>query len=55
MAAMTPEELFARLETRQENAAAKEGLTNLEPRLIKRLAGLVIAATAFATLIERIT
>ena len=59
MSTITPEERFARLETRQENAATKEDLANLETRLIKWMVGLMIgatvAATAFATLIERIT
>ena len=59
MATVTNEERLARLETRQENAATKEDLANLETRLIKwmvsLMVGAIVAATAFATLIERIT
>ena len=59
MAAMSNEERLVRLETRQETLATKEDIANLEARLIKWMVGLmlgsIVAATAIATLIERLT
>ena len=59
MAAMSNEERLVRLETRQENLSTKEDLANLESRLVKwmmsLMLGATVAATALATLIERIT
>ena len=59
MAALTPEERLVRLETHQESLATKKDLASLETRLIKWMVGLMlgatIAATAVATLIERVT
>ena len=59
MAAMSNEERLIRLETRQDTLATKEDIANLEARLIKWMVGLmlgsVVAATAIATLIERLT
>ena len=59
MAAMSKEERLVRLETRQETLATKEDIANLEARLIKWMVGLmlgsIVAATAIATLIERLT
>ena len=48
-----------RLETHQESLATKKDLASLETSLIKWMVGLMlgatIAATAVATLIERVT
>lgn len=59
MAAMSNEERLIRLETRQDTLATKEDIANLEARLIKWMVGLmlgsIVAATAIATLIERLT
>ena len=59
MTTYSNEERLVRLETRQENLATKEDLANLETRLINWMVGLMVgatlAATAFATLTERIT
>ena len=59
MAALGNEERLIRLETRQDTLATKEDIANLEARLIKWMVGLmlgsVVAATAIATLIERLT
>ena len=59
MAALTPEERLVRLETHQESLATKKDLASLETSLIKWMVGLMlgatIAATAVATLIERVT
>ena len=59
---MTPssnEERLARLEAGQEHLATKADLAALEARLVKWMVGLmlgaIVAATAIATLIERIT
>ena len=54
----TKEDL-ARVESRQDSMATKEDLAQLETRIIKWMVGLMtgakVAATALATLIERIT
>ena len=56
---MINEERLVRLDTRQENAATKEDLANLESRLMTWMVGLMIGATvadtAVSTLTERIT
>ena len=56
---MDNEQGLTRLEIQQEHLATKEDLANRETRLIKWMVGLMIgakfAATAVATLIERVT
>ena len=53
------EERLARLEAGQDHLATKADLAALEARLVKWMVGLmlgaVVAATALATVIERIT
>ncbi|MYC37903.1 MAG: hypothetical protein F4X66_13470 [Chloroflexi bacterium] len=59
MTTASNEERLARLEAGQEHLATKADLAALEDRLVKWMVGLmlgaVVAATAIATLIERIT
>ena len=59
MTTASNEERLARLELGQEHLATKADLAGLEARLVKWMVGLmmgaVVAATAIATLIERIT
>ena len=59
MTTASNEERLARLEAGQEHLATKADLAALEARLVKWMVGLmlgaVVAATAIATLIERIT
>ena len=56
---MATKEDLARLEARVDSMSTKEDLAQLETRIIKWMVGLmtgaVLAATALATLIERIT
>ena len=56
---MATKEDIARLESRQDSMATKEDVAHLETRIIKWMVGLmtgsIVAATALATLIERIT
>ena len=56
---MATKEDIARLESRQSGMASKEDLAQLETRIVKWMVGLmtgsIVAATAIATLIERIT
>jgi hypothetical protein len=59
MTTASNEERLARLEAGQEHLATKADLVALEARLVKWMVGLmlgaVVAATAIATLIKRIT
>ena len=59
MTTASNEERLSRLEAGQEHLATKADLAALEARLVKWMVGLmlgaVVAATAIATLIERIT
>ena len=59
MATASNEERLARIEARLDGFATKEDLARLETRLVKWMMGLMLGAamlaTAFATLIERLT
>ena len=56
---LATKEDIARLEARVDTMATKEDLAQLETRIVKWMVGLmtgsIVAATAIATLIERIT
>ena len=59
MATASNEERLARIEARLDGFATKEDLAQLETRLVKWMVGLMLGAamlaTAFATLIDRLT